>query len=104
MDARCQERVKKLAGNRPLPEYSCSLNGRFAGCYRTVAHVSRTGPEPKKGHAAGRRRPLVPVRLPGKAFRALRAFRAGGNLAPERAVGTVTYEKYLVRRAKAGRL
>lgn len=51
--------------------------------------------------AAGLRRPLVPVRLPGKAFR---AFRAGGNLAPERSVGTVTYEEYLVRRAKAGRL
>ncbi|MEV8311036.1 NAD(P)H-binding protein [Streptomyces flavidovirens] len=51
--------------------------------------------------AAGRRRPLVPVRLPGKAFR---AFREGGILAPDRAVGTVTFEEYLEGRAKAGRL
>ncbi|MFF8277465.1 hypothetical protein ACF05T_15335 [Streptomyces lateritius] len=31
VNAPCQERVNKLAGNRPLPERPCSLSGRFAG-------------------------------------------------------------------------
>ncbi|MFE1840782.1 SDR family oxidoreductase [Streptomyces sviceus] len=42
--------------------------------------------------AAGRKRPVVGVRLFGKAYR---AFRAGGHLAPERAVGKGTFEDYL---------
>jgi uncharacterized protein YbjT (DUF2867 family) len=42
--------------------------------------------------ATRRRRPLLPIRLPGKAARALRA---GANLAPERAVGTRTWEGFL---------
>jgi uncharacterized protein YbjT (DUF2867 family) len=42
--------------------------------------------------AAGKRRPIVPVRLPGKAAR---AFRAGVNLAPDRAVGHRTWEDFL---------
>jgi uncharacterized protein YbjT (DUF2867 family) len=42
--------------------------------------------------ATRRRRPLLPIRLPGKAARALRA---GANLAPERAVGTRTWEEFL---------
>ena len=42
---------------------------------------------------AGRKhRPIVPVRLPGKAAR---AFRAGANLAPDRAVGRRTWEDFL---------
>ncbi|MEV6107198.1 NAD(P)H-binding protein [Streptomyces sp. NPDC051940] len=45
--------------------------------------------------AAGRRRPLVPLRLPGKAFR---GFRAGGNVATEPGAGKVTYEDYLAAR------
>ncbi|MFI9580646.1 SDR family oxidoreductase [Streptomyces sp. NPDC052236] len=51
--------------------------------------------------AAGRHRLLVPLRLPGKTFR---GFRSGGHLAPDRAVGKVTYEQYLAARARAGRL
>ena len=39
-----------------------------------------------------RRRPIVPVWLPGKAAR---AFRAGANLAPEQAVGRRTWEEFL---------
>jgi uncharacterized protein YbjT (DUF2867 family) len=39
-----------------------------------------------------RRRPIVPVWLPGKAAR---VFRAGGNLAPEQAVGHRTWEEFL---------
>lgn len=45
--------------------------------------------------AKGRRRPVVPVRLPGKAAR---AFRAGANLAPDRAVGRRTWEDFLAAR------
>ncbi|QNP73865.1 NAD(P)H-binding protein [Streptomyces roseirectus] len=42
--------------------------------------------------ARGKRRLLVPVRLGGAAYR---AFRAGGHLAPEHAVGKGTFESYL---------
>jgi uncharacterized protein YbjT (DUF2867 family) len=45
--------------------------------------------------AVGKRRPLVPVRLPGQAARAVRA---GANLAPERAVGRRTWEEFLAER------
>jgi uncharacterized protein YbjT (DUF2867 family) len=39
-----------------------------------------------------RRRPIVPVRLPGKAAH---AYRTGANLAPEQAVGHRTWEEFL---------
>jgi len=42
-----------------------------------------------------KRRPILPVRLPG---RAARAFRAGANLAPDRAVGRRTWEQFLAAR------
>lgn len=45
--------------------------------------------------ATGKRRALAPVRLPGRIFR---GFRAGGHLAPGRALGVVTWEEYLRRR------
>jgi uncharacterized protein YbjT (DUF2867 family) len=45
--------------------------------------------------AAGKHRPIVPVRVPGKAAR---AFRDGANLAPERAVGRRTWEEFLAER------
>ncbi len=40
----------------------------------------------------GKRRLMVPLRLPGKAYRAVRE---GANLAPERAVGRGTWEDFL---------
>jgi hypothetical protein len=40
----------------------------------------------------GKHRPMVPVRLPGQAARAVRA---GVNLSPERAVGRRTWEEFL---------
>lgn len=43
-------------------------------------------------NAVGRRRPMLPVSLPGKAFR---AFRQGAILTPERAVGRRTFEEFL---------
>ncbi len=42
-----------------------------------------------------RSRPIVPVRLPGKAAR---AFRAGGNLGPEQAGGHRSWEEFLADR------
>lgn len=42
--------------------------------------------------AVGRRRPVVPVRLPGALGR---AYRDGVHLAPEHAVGTITFEEFL---------
>ncbi|UNZ17222.1 NAD(P)H-binding protein [Streptomyces sp. 891-h] len=40
----------------------------------------------------GRHRPVLPVRVPGGAFR---AYRAGAHLAPERAEGRITFDAYL---------
>jgi uncharacterized protein YbjT (DUF2867 family) len=45
--------------------------------------------------ARGKHRPLVSVPLPGSAAR---AYRAGGNLAPDRAVGRRTWEEFLAER------
>jgi uncharacterized protein YbjT (DUF2867 family) len=45
--------------------------------------------------AAGRNRPILPIRLPG---RAAAAQRAGANLAPDRAVGRLTWEEFLAER------
>ncbi|HEY3058878.1 MAG TPA: NAD(P)H-binding protein [Chloroflexota bacterium] len=51
--------------------------------------------------ALGKHRLLVPVWLPG---RAARAFRAGANLAPDRAVGRRTWENFLSARLGSGEL
>jgi uncharacterized protein YbjT (DUF2867 family) len=48
--------------------------------------------------AVHQRRPIIPVWLPGKAARAVRA---GANLAPERAVGRRTWEEFLADRLSA---
>jgi uncharacterized protein YbjT (DUF2867 family) len=45
-------------------------------------------------HATGRRRPIVPVRLAGKAY----GCRSGAQLTPEQAVGKVTFEDFLAQR------
>jgi uncharacterized protein YbjT (DUF2867 family) len=47
--------------------------------------------------AAGRRRPVLPVRLPGRAARALRV---GANLAPESGTGVRTWEDFLAARVR----
>jgi uncharacterized protein YbjT (DUF2867 family) len=49
----------------------------------------------------GKRRPIVPIRLPGKVSGGLRA---GGLLAPEHAAGTITFEQYLREQLAAGHL
>jgi uncharacterized protein YbjT (DUF2867 family) len=50
--------------------------------------------------ATGRRRPVLPVPLPG---RAARAYRAGANLAPDRAAGGRTWEEFLTDRLQPSR-
>lgn len=49
----------------------------------------------------GKRRPIVPIRLPGKLFSGVRA---GGLLAPEHADGIITFEQYLGEQLAAGQL
>ena len=51
--------------------------------------------------AAGKHRPILPVPVPGGAAR---AYRAGGNLSPDRAVGTRTWAAFLAERFGAGKL
>ena len=46
----------------------------------------------------GRHRPILPVPTPG---RAARAFRAGANLAPDRAVGHRTWEEFLTAKVRS---
>ena len=48
--------------------------------------------------AVGGRRPILPIRMPG---RAARAVREGANLAPEHAVGKRTWEEFLAERVPA---
>jgi uncharacterized protein YbjT (DUF2867 family) len=48
--------------------------------------------------ASHRHRPIIPVWLPGKAARAIRA---GANLAPDRAVGRRTWEEFLAERVSS---
>jgi uncharacterized protein YbjT (DUF2867 family) len=50
--------------------------------------------------ASGRHRLMLPVRLPGAVFG---GYRQGGHLAPERAVGRVTFEEFLAERLPASR-
>ncbi|WP_411085844.1 SDR family oxidoreductase [Streptomyces sp. 061-3] len=47
--------------------------------------------------ATGKRRPLVPVPLAGKAYA---GYRRGGHLTPRRAVGKVTFEQFLTERCR----
>jgi uncharacterized protein YbjT (DUF2867 family) len=50
-------------------------------------------------HAAGRHRPVLPLRLPGKVFA---GYRQGGHLAPDRAVGRRTCEQFLAEQLGRG--
>ena len=49
--------------------------------------------------AVGKHRSVVPVALPG---RLARGYRAGANLAPDRAVGTIPFDRYLEEQLAAG--
>lgn len=56
---------------------------------RSAAELART-----YLHAIGRRRPVWSIALPGKA---MRDYRAGIHLTPERAVGRITFNEFLAR-------
>ncbi|MDH6709989.1 uncharacterized protein YbjT (DUF2867 family) [Kitasatospora sp. MAA19] len=79
-------RVAELAGEGPAG-YAPEVGGPRVWSYRELAEAYL--------RAAGRRRVLLPVRVPGAVGRALRA---GGNLTPERAVGRGTFEEALAKR------
>ncbi|MFJ3218783.1 SDR family oxidoreductase [Kitasatospora sp. NPDC086801] len=79
-------RVAELAGEGPAG-YAPEVGGPRARPYRELAEAYL--------RASGRRRVLLPVRVPGASGRALRA---GGNLTPERAVGRGTFEEALAER------
>lgn len=51
---------------------------------------------PRPHGTVGSRRPIVPLRLPGRTFA---AFEAGHNLVPGNRIGTLNYADYLVARA-----
>jgi uncharacterized protein YbjT (DUF2867 family) len=51
--------------------------------------------------AIGKRRPIIPLWLPGKAARAVKA---GANLSPDRAVGRRTWEEFLAERVNSPEL
>ena len=61
----------------------------------------RTLPDLARSYLAmvGKRRPILPVWLPGRVFR---LFRAGVHLAPEHAQGTTTFEQYLTEQLIVG--
>lgn len=85
-----------------VPEVACRLvelaTGTPAGRVPDIG-----GPQVRGAHelarawsrATGRRRPVLPVRLPGKIFR---GYRDGGHLTPKHAVGRVTFEEFLAER------
>ena len=87
--------------------------GEVAARLVELALGAPAGPGARHGRAAGvrdgraaprvparshRNRPIVPVRFPGKAARAIRA---GANLAPDRAVGRRTWEEFLAERVSS---
>lgn len=53
---------------------------------------------PRPHGTVGSRRPIVPLRLPGRTFA---AFEAGDNLVPGNRLGTVSYPDYLIARTAA---
>ncbi|MFJ4596347.1 MULTISPECIES: SDR family oxidoreductase [unclassified Kitasatospora] len=79
-------RVAELVGEGPAG-YAPEVGGPRVRPYRELAEAYL--------RASGRRRVLLPVRVPGASGRALRA---GGNLTPERKVGRGTFEEVLAER------
>ncbi|MCX5210528.1 NAD(P)H-binding protein [Kitasatospora sp. NBC_00240] len=79
-------RLVELVGGEPAG-YAPELGGPRVIGYEELARAYL--------RAAGLRRVLLPVRLPGETFRRLRA---GGNLTPEHADGRGTFEEALAER------
>lgn len=83
-------RLARLARERPGGRVA-DLGGPQVRDARALARAYLT--------ATGRRRLLLPLRLPGAAFA---AYRRGGHLAREHAEGEVTFEAYLAARTRLG--
>lgn len=88
--AEVADRLAGLAGGAPAGRVA-DLGGPEV---RTLESLARAWMS-----ATGRRRPVLPVRLWGAAYR---AFRAGGHLTPEQSVGKGTFEDYLAKRFGEG--
>lgn len=86
------DQLARLALGRPVGR-APDFGGPQVLAVKDLAHSYLT--------MVGKRRPVVPVRFPGKVFR---AYRAGGHLAPERATGTITFEQYFTDQLAAGHL
>ncbi|MFJ6726958.1 SDR family oxidoreductase [Streptomyces sp. NPDC091281] len=84
--AEVADRLAELAAGPPAGRVE-DLGGPEVRTFASLARAYLT--------ATGKRRAVLNVPLFGKAYR---AFRAGGHLAPERAVGKGTFEEYLARR------
>jgi uncharacterized protein YbjT (DUF2867 family) len=81
--AEVAERLAELAGGAPAGRVA-DMGGPEVRTFSSLARAYL--------RAAGRRRAVVSVPLWGKAYR---AFRDGGHLAPQQAVGKGTFEEYL---------
>lgn len=88
--AEVADRLAGLAGGAPAGRVT-DMGGPEV---RTLESLARAWMR-----ATGRRRPVLPVRLWGAAYG---AFRAGGHLTPEQAVGKATFEDYLAKRFSGG--
>jgi uncharacterized protein YbjT (DUF2867 family) len=89
--AEVADRLVELALGEPAGLVSDVAGPRIYGMDELIRSVVR---------AEGKHRLLLPLRLPG---RAAAAFRAGANLAPERAVGRRTWEDFLSERVRSSR-
>jgi uncharacterized protein YbjT (DUF2867 family) len=79
-------RLVELAAGRPLGRCPIWADPRSVRTFRELA-LSYL-------RASGKRRLLLPLRLPGVAFR---GYRQGGHLAPDHAEGRRTFEEYLAQ-------
>src|SRR6266702_3043929 len=75
------------------------LGKALRGTVGRAGTATQTREEPMSDlQAVADRRPILPIRMPG---RAARAVREGANLAPEHAVGKRTWEEFLAERVPA---
>jgi uncharacterized protein YbjT (DUF2867 family) len=79
-------RLVELAGGAPAGRVS-DMGGPQVRRFGDLMHAYLD--------ANGLRRPVAPLRLPGKAFH---AFRNGYHLTPDHAVGEITFEEYLAEK------
>ncbi|KAB1989543.1 SDR family oxidoreductase [Streptomyces triticiradicis] len=85
--AEVAERLAALAAGAPAGRVE-DMGGPEVRTFRSLARAHL--------RAVGKRRPLLEVRLPGKAYR---AFREGHHLTPGHAVGKGTFEDFLKARS-----